>query len=603
MSNSDKQQSSTSKLTPLLGLEPKRKQFQILRAQLELERSSFLSHWRELGDFTFPRRPRFFVQDTNRGERRNLKIYDCTATLAARTLRSGMMSGVTSPARPWFRLTTQDPDLANNENVKEWLHLVTDRMSATFLKSNLYNVLPIVYGDMGIFGTAAMSVEEDFQQTIRCYPFSIGSYMIANDERLRVGVVMRDFRMTVQQLVDRFGKLPNGDINWDIFSQFVKNYWINGQRQTWIDVTHVIRENPEYDPQKLHSKYKKFLSCYYETGTSLNVTNYIDDTYDKYLDESGFDYFPVLCPRWETTGEDVYGTECPGMTALGDIKQLQVQEKRIAQAIEKMVNPPMIGPTSLRNQKASILPGDITYLDVRDGMQGFKPAHEINFRVTELEEKQGEIRQRISRSFFEDLFLMLANSDRRDITAREIDERHEEKLLALGPVLEQLNQDLLDPLIDITFQLMLKQGKVPPPPKELQGSELKVEYISILAQAQKVAGIGGIERFAQFVGQIASQGKPEALDKIDADKLVDVYGDLTSVPPAIILTEDQVQIVRAQRQKQQQQAQAAEAAQKASAAAKNLSQADTSGGAGESNALTDLLRTSNAGQIAQGQVQ
>lgn len=574
------------------GQEPKRKQFQILRAQLDNERTSFLSHWRELAEMTFPRRPRFTVTDTNRGERRNLKIYDNTATLAARTLRSGMMSGVTSPARPWFRLTTPNPDLAEVSHVKEWLYLTTDRMASIFLKSNLYNILPIVYGDLGIFATSAMGIEEDFDDVVRFYSFPIGCYWIANDSRGKVNTFMRDFRMTVRQLVDKFGTIENGKIDWSIFSDQVKQHWMNGLRETWIDVTHVIKPNPDYDPKKLDSKYKKFLSCYYESGTSLNVSQYVDDTYDKYLSEKGYDYFPILCPRWEVTGEDAYGTECPAMTALGDIKQLQVQEKRIAQAIEKMVNPPMVGPASLKNSKASILPGDITYLSNMQNGEHFKPAQEINFRVTELEQKQSEIRQRISRSFFEDLFLMLANSDRRDITAREIDERHEEKLLALGPVLEQLNQDLLDPLIEATFNIMLRQGKVPPPPQELQGMELKVEYISVMAQAQKVVGIGGIERFAGFVNQIAAV-QPDALDKIDVDHIIDVYADYTSVPPTVVRTEDEVQAIRTQRQKQKQAEASSQMIQQGSQAAKNLSQTDLS----SDNALGKLLQQGKAGQV------
>ena len=573
-------------------LTTRRKQYQILRAQLDLERSSFISHWKELGEFIFPRRPRFTVTDTNRGERRNLKIYNSTASLAARTLRSGMMSGITSPARPWFRLTTPDPDLAEYGHVKQWLYLVTEQMSNIFLKSNLYNVLPIIYGDIGTFGTAAMSAEEDFDSVIRFYPFSIGSYWIANNHRLKVNVFMRDFRMTVRQLIDRFGTLPNGDINWDVFSEVVKNYYEQGLLESWIDVTHVIRPNPDYDAKKPESKYKKFSSCYYESGTSLNVSQYLDDTYDKYLSEKGYDLFPVLAPRWETTGEDVYGTECPGMTALGDIKQLQVQEKRKAQAIEKMVNPPMIGPTSLRNQKATILPGDITYMDVRDGMQGFKPAHEVNFRIAELQQNNVEIQQRISRCFFEDLFLMLASSDRRQITAREIDERHEEKLLALGPVLEQLNQDLLDPLIDLTFNFMMRQGRVPPAPEELRGQELKVEYISVMAQAQKTIGIGGIERFAGFVNQIA-QVRPDVLDKVNSDHMIDVYGDLTSIPPTIVRTDEEVEGVRSQRQKAQQVQAATEQAAQMSQSAKTLSETDLT----KDSALSGLLQQGNAGRL------
>ncbi len=204
--------------------ENKRSKFLTLKAQLENERSSFKSHWRDLGDYILPRRPRWFVEDTNRGERRNTKIIDSTATLAARTLRSGMMSGITSPARPWFRLSTPDPKMAEFGDVRQWLQDVTDRMNTVFLQSNLYNSLPIVYGDMGVFATAAMLVEEDFDSVIRTYVFPVGSYMISNDSKGRVRTFYRTFRMTVRQAIQEFGNADEaGKIDWSVFSSFVKS--------------------------------------------------------------------------------------------------------------------------------------------------------------------------------------------------------------------------------------------------------------------------------------------------------------------------------------------------------------------------------------------
>jgi hypothetical protein len=569
------------------GIESKRKRYELLYAQLKNERSSFDAHWKELGDYVLPRRPRFSLTDVNRGDRRNRNIIDSTASLAVRTLRSGMMSGVTSPARPWFRLTTPDPGLSDQGSVKEWLHLVTQRMSTVFLKSNLYNTLPIVYGDLGVFGTAAMYVEEDFDDVIRTSSFPIGSYMVSKDYRGKINLFIREFRMTVRQLVEQFGsKLPNGTIDWTNFSQTVKNQWLNGNTEMWIDVIHVITPNEDYDPHKLHSKYKKFSSCYYEKGTQSNGKGYLTAAdQDVFLSEKGYDFFPILAPRWEITGEDTYGTECPGMIALGDIKALQMGEKRSAQAIEKMVNPPMIAPTALKNQKASILPGDITYVDIREANSGFRPVHEVNPRIIELEQKQEQIRSRVRRAFYEDLFLMLSTSDRRDFTAREIEERHEEKLLALGPVLEQLNQDLLDPLVDVTFDIMLRQGLVPTPPQEIQGMPLRVEYLSVMAQAQKLVGIAGIERFAGFAGQVA-QMAPEILQKIDTDQIIETYADMTSIPPAIIRSDEQTQALRAQAQKQAQAQQATEMLSSGSQAAKNLSQAKLDDG---DNALARII--------------
>lgn len=572
----------------------KRQRFEILRAELDNERSTFLSVWRDLGDYVSPMRPRFAVSDVNKGDRRNQKIIDSTATLGMRTLASGMMSGVTSPARPWFRLTVGTQQLAEFGPVKEWLYNVGQIMTTMFLRSNLYNVLPIIYSDMGTFGTAAMMVEEDLDDVMRFYPFAIGSYMIANDSRMKVNVFFREFRLTVRQIIEKYLlDQVSGDIDWSKASVYVKNAYDRKQLETWVDVCHVVMPNPDHDPNKVESKYKKFLSVTYERGTSgSNQLSDVMTNNDVFLRESGYDYFPVLCPRWQINGEDVYSRDCPALVALGDIKQLQLGERRIMQAIEKMVNPPMTAPTELKNSKVSMLPGDITYINVREGQQGFRPAHEVSARIDQLEGKQQQCRQRIQRALFEDLFLMLASSDRRDITAREIDERHEEKLLALGPVLEQLNQDLLDPLIDIAFQIGIRQRLFPPPPEELQGQPLKVEYISVMAQAQKLVGISAIERFAGFASQIAGMDQ-QALDKIDADQILDVYADSISVAPNIVRTDDEVAQIRQQRAQAQAIQQRQEAINQASQSARNLSQANMDG----DNALTRMIENANANNL------
>jgi hypothetical protein len=280
---------------------------------------------------------------------------------------------------------------------------------------------------------------------------------------------------------------------------------------------------------------------------------------------------------------------------IGDVKQLQLQEKRSAQAIEKMVNPPMVGPPELRNAKASILPGDITYINQRDAASGFRPAHEVNFRIAELEQKNQQIRQRISRVAYEDLFLMLASSDRREFTATEIAERKEEKLLALGPVLEQLNQDLLDPLIENTFNIMLQQGLLPEPPEELQGMALKIEYTSIMAQAQKAIGISGLDRFIQFTGNLA-QVQPEVLDKVDADEAIDLYGDMTGMPPTLIRDDDKVAAIRQQRAQAQAKQAAAENAQMTAQSAKTLSETNMNN---PDSALNSVVEAAKAGQLTQ----
>lgn len=535
-----------------MAAESQRKAHDRRLAELTTERSSFIRHWQDLSDYILPRQARFTVTDRNRGDRRNSKIVDNTATLAVRTLSSGMMSGITSPARPWFQLATPDPSLNEFTPVKLWLDLVKQRMSTVFLRSNLYTTLPITYADLGVFGTNAFAVLEDDEDVIRCYPFPIGSYAIGTSHRGNTDSVYREYQMTARQLVSQFG-INNVSIA-------TKNLYERGNGEAWVDVVHAVEPNPDYDERKAESRYKRFRSCYYEKGADG----------ENMLRRSGFDDFPVMAPRWSLTGEDIYG-HSPGMDALGDIKALQLEQKRKAQAIDKMVNPPMTAPSSLRNSRASLLPGDVTYVDVQSGQQGFAPAYEINPRINELmldiQENQGRIR----RAFFEDLFLMIANDQRSNITAREIQERHEEKLLMLGPVLERLNDELLDPLIDRTFNIMTRMGLIPPPPKELQGMDLSVEYISVMAQAMKLTGITGIERFMAFAGTMA-QANPEVMDKIDFDQAIDEYANMVGTPPSLVRDDDTVAQVRKQRADQQAQMQQAELAAQGAQTAKTLSQ-------------------------------
>jgi hypothetical protein len=580
-----------SQPTPLT----KRQRLEILRGQLDYERQSFMPFWRDCGDYILPMRPRWFVSDANKGTRKNQKIINPTGSIAARTLSSGMMGGVTSPARPWFRLTTPDPDLAEYGKVKQWLHVVASRMSTNFLRSNLYNQLPSLYQDLGVFATAPLSVEENLNTTIQTLSFPIGSYWIAKDKLGRVNVFYREYRMTVRQLIEEFGKkTDDGKPDWSVFSRHVRSLYERGMYETWIDVCHVIAPNDEYNPKSLESQYKRFMSCTYERGSSGDGKgSYLQPNEDVYLREKGYDKFPILVPRWQVTAEDVYGTDCPGMMSLGAIKALQTMEKKKAQAVEKMINPPMVAPTSLKTEKASLLPGDITYLDTPNGGQKFEAAHNINFRVDlatadiQITEKQ------IERTFYTDLFLMLTESDRREITAREIDERREEKLLALGPVLEQLNQDLLDPLIENTFEFMVRQGQVPEPPEELQGVDLRVEYVSMMAQAQKLIGLSGMDRFlatAEKIGAIY----PQALTKINSDKYIETYGESCGLVPSIIRSDEEAEQIRQQMAKAQQAQAQAENARNMAGTAKDLSQADMGG----DNALTALIDRAKAGQIA-----
>ena len=143
--------------------------------KLENDRSSWRNHWMELSDYLLPRRGRFLFQtQDDRGKKRGSKIIDSTGTQALRTLAAGMMSGMTSPARPWFRFSTPDEAMMDHHEVKVWLSDVGRIVRGILQKSNFYNSVFTVYSELGAFGTAPLYRQKNFDSVIRFRPFTVG---------------------------------------------------------------------------------------------------------------------------------------------------------------------------------------------------------------------------------------------------------------------------------------------------------------------------------------------------------------------------------------------------------------------------------------------
>jgi hypothetical protein len=533
---------------------------------LKNERTSWDSHWREISEHLLPRSGRFLVSDRNKGDKKHNAIYDSTGTRALRVLAAGMMAGMTSPARPWFRLTTSDPQLDESAAVKAWLADVTRLMQMVFAKSNTYRALHTMYEELGAFGTATSIVVPDFDGIIHHNTLTVGEYALTTDHRGKVNTVFREFQMTVGQMVGEFGHKN--------CSARVQGLYDRNALEQWVPVIHAIEPRKERDTTKRDSMNMPFMSCYMEPG----------GTDSKYLRESGFKEFPALCPRWMTTSGDVYGNS-PGMEALGDIKQLQHEQLRKAQGIDYKTKPPLQAPTSLKARDVDMLPGGVTFVDSASPQGGIRSAFEVNIDLSHLLADIQDVRERIKSSFYADLFLMLANGTNTTMTATEVAERHEEKLLMLGPVLERLHNEILDPLIEMTFGKMVEAGIVPPAPQEMQGMELNVEFVSMLAQAQRAIATNSVDRFVGNLGAVA-QLKPEVLDKLDADRWADAYADMLGIDPELIVPGEQVALIRQQRADAQAQAAQAEQMAQAADTAQKLGGADTSG----QNALTDITR-------------
>ena len=542
---------------------------------LKSERSSFIPYWCELSDYHLANRGRFLLSDRNK-HKRNTKQINNTSRLSSRTLASGMMAGITSPARPWFRLGSGDIDLDDNSAVKQWLHQVQDIMYKVFSQSNTYNELHKLYSELGVFGTSPMGVFLDFDNVIRCKSYTVGSYTLAANGKNLIDTFYREYEITVAQCVKEFGK--------DNCSNSVQQMWKKGNTETWVPIMHIIEPNDDRDHTSPMARDMAYRSVYYESGEGSKTGK------DQFLLRSGFKEFPIMTPRWSLTGEDIYATDCPGMTALGDTKALQLAEKRNYQAVDMTVTPPLQGPATLQNKISgkNVVSGDIVWTDSNDA--GLRSIYDHNPDFTAIERVIDKAENRIQRAFYEDLFLMLANTDRRQITAREVAEKHEEKLLMLGPVLERLHDELLDPLIDRTFNILQEAGVLPPPPPELQDRELNVEYVSVLAQAQRMVATGALERLTGFTGQLATIW-PEARHKVDASQAVDVYANALGVDPSVVRGDDEAEAMAAAEARAAAQAQAMAQGQVMADTAKTVSDTEVS----DENALGTMM--SNAGLI------
>lgn len=545
-------------------------------AGMRTDRYSWWLHWRELADFILPRRYKWLVtaNQANRGAAINNNIVDSTGTLAARVLASGMQSGIASPTRPWFKLKIEG--FEDDQEVGAWLAECERRMYRVFQESNFYTAMGVLLFDLVVFGTGVCIIYDDFENVIHCFNPCAGEYFIGLDSKFNPNIVAREFVMTNAQIADMFS-LDN--VSPDVKeSVSARNPGMSAGSSREKLIMHVIEPNKDYND--IVPKMFPWREIYWEWGSPT----------DKVLRTKGFHDWPCMNPRWDVTSNDPYGRST-GMDGLGDIKQLQQETRRKGQAIDKMVNPPIIADVQLKNQPASQLPGGWTYVSGLDNSRvGARPLYTVMPPIAEMKQDIQEIQQRIKITFHNDLFTGI--SDLQTVrTATEIDARREEKLVLLGPVLERIIGEGLAKAIDRTWGIMWRGRLLPPPPQQLAGlpTHVGVDYVSMLAMAQRGLATAGIEKLWGFAGSIAGV-IPGILDKLDEDETINEYADALGTSPKILRDQKIVDQMRAQRAKQQAAQQAAETGANLAQGAQTLSQTDVGGG---KNALQTILGTEN----------
>ncbi len=533
--------------------------FEKRRSQLDNTFNQIKPDLQELSEYFAPRMSRFLVSDINKPIKKSKKILDSITLTAVKNFASGMQSGATSAATRWFKAQMKKKELNQIPEVKQWCSDQEELTRRILAGSNFYQLMLGVYKQLGSYGFSCLSMESDYDTVVNFKLLPIGSFRYGKDHRSEIDTLCRHFKESAKNIVEKYG--------YEKCSDEVKSAYDNNS-DAYFELCYFVERNKEYKPDSPLSKFKRFKAVTYEIGKKT------------FLEDKGFERFPFAVFEAEVNGEDNYPSNCPGIEALPDARQLMAQVKEYSKAIKKLVSPLYKGPASLLKEKGlTDAPGHIIPED--DQGRGISTVYEVNPRVLELKQSNDEIKEVIKEHFYNDLFAVILNTAERGRTATEVNEIKEEKMVLLSPLLDQVHKALRT-ILDWIFYECIKTGIMPQPPEEIMAEEMETEFISALALAQKVKGISSIERFTTFTTNLAQAIDPTLVYKINGDQIIDDYAEIANINPAhVIPTEDvnkrREQIAKQQAEQQAQQ-QTLQTLQQGSEMIKNMGGVDSVGG-------------------------
>ena len=492
---------------------------------LEGERQNYASFWQDVSKYVIPRKA-YITRKKTPGTKYDYDVYDSTAMMANIILAAGLHSYLTNPNSRWFSLRVQNEEINKDENVKIWLADTEERLYNTLNASNFNQQIHELYLDLGAFGVACIYEEEDPVDGVRFYSRDIAEIFLVENEKEVVDTVFRKFSLTAKQAIDKWGEAAG---------EIAKSHFEKKQYEKKIDFVHYVGPRHQRKIDKDDALNMEFESIY------------IEPTKKHLVNESGYREFPYFTPRYNKNSGEVWGSS-PGMVSYSDIKMLNDMVKVLIRAAQKVVDPPIVLPHD----------GFILPIKYAPGALNFRTKTSANDKIELLTgggnipvglEIINEYRQLIKKNYFVDLFLLLADPARKDMTATEVMQRVEEKMLILAPVLGRLMNEFLDPLINRTFAILMRTGRIQPPPEILLNAPYEIEYISPLARSQKLDQMKSINNFLALVQQM-SQSQPDVLDNVDADEIVKDLQGLYGVNPKFLRDEDDVALIRQQRAEQ-----------------------------------------------------
>ena len=552
----------------VLKLRLDKKKYKSKVRQMEENRQDYLKRWKAIRDYQLPYIGCFddTADTTDYARRRDTNIYHSVAWQANQSFAAGVMSGLTPPSRQWFRLIWSNDTMKNHPEAGELLDKRMNILQDVLLKSNFYNAIHSAYLELA-FGQAPLAIFQDADTGVHFVPFTIGTYMMENGPDGIVDTFCTKYEMTARQLADKFGA--------DKLTSAIRAELENGGVKTKHKLWWLV------EPNRFHDRNKEVMDKYHMKYLSLY---WLEEGENDFLDIGGFQEWPIPVARYLVTGNETYG-KGPGWFAEGDSKGLQKLEKDDIIAVELGIKPPMAASATTAKQGINLTPGSYTVVERNEPVT---PLFNVNINLQHLQEKILDLQDRIKRAYSADLFMMLERLEDKNMTAQEVLQRKQEQLQQLGPVVQRLQFEFLRKIIERVYNILDRAGILPQPEDSelalaLSQEEVTIEYISPLAQAQKMAGMTNIEQAIAFAGQLA-QFDQSVLDKINFAKTVDSYFDMVGAPASIKRTEEEYEAIQQQKaqamaeaKQQEQMAQAVQMAAPAAQAAKNITEAANDG--------------------------
>lgn len=511
-------------------------------------RSNWETLWEDAATYCLPYKTGI-TRIRTKGEGVSVENYDATPRNAAQTLAAALHGYLTNPASKWFSLRTQDQKLMDSKDVRSWLKQAEDKVYDVLNNSNFSQQVHENYIDLVTFGTSILYEEEDVKDYVRFYCRPLRECFVSEGEDERIDTVYRNFKLTARQVKQRWPESCGEVVNKAIEG---KDY------EKEIDCLHAIYPRGERQAGKADGKNMPWASVYLETSQK------------HILSEGGYREFPFFVPRFAKNSGEVFGYS-PALISMPDIKMLNAIMKTLVRAGQKIVDPPLILPHDGYLLPLNLNPSGINYRLQGSADDKIEPLLTQGSIPVGFEMVQ-DLRVLVQKAFFVDIFLLLAQRQQ-NMTATEVQERVEEKMLILGPVLGRLMSELLNPVITRTVNILSEKGILPVPPPDLMGQEYIIEYISPLAKAQKYQEIHSINNLIALVGGIA-QAVPDVLDKIDVDKVVDDAADIYGTNPELIRDDEEVAAIREQKRQAAEMQMKLAMVQQGAMAAKDASQAD-----------------------------